>query len=109
MLKAKRNIHVVAVLDEDTDIHYHIVKVINITDSITTLWYTGTRGKHLKSAVWKFIYHIPDNASKCQHVAPQCINPEDLRFTGAIATQDVNTGFIIETNLQTKATNRALE
>ena len=95
---------VVAVLDKNTDTQYHIAKVIDITGTITTLWYAGTRGKNLKTAVWKFIYHTPGTAGTYQHTQPKCMNPEDFRFTGSIPTHDIHTGLIIETNLQTKTT-----
>ena len=36
------------------------------------------------------------------------MNPEDFRFTGTIPTHDVNSGLIIESNLQTSATSTGI-
>ena len=100
---------VVAVLDDDQDKHYHIAKVMDITDSITTLWYASTRGKHLRSAIWRWMYHDVSNGNKCVYKPPtNCMNPEDFRFTGTIPTHDVNSGLIIESNLQTSATSTGI-
>ena len=51
----------VAVLDLDTDKHFHIAKVMAINGTTTTLWYAATKGKVLKTAVWKFMYNSPSN------------------------------------------------
>ena len=40
----------VAVLDADDDTNYHVAKVLNITDTETTLHYMGTRSKTMRSA-----------------------------------------------------------
>ena len=36
------------------------------------------------------------------------MNPEDFRFTGSIQTQDVNSGLIIESNLDTSTTSTGI-
>ena len=100
---------VVAVLDDDQDKHYHIAKVIDITDSITTLWYVSTKDKHLRTVIWRWMYYDSSNGSKCVYSPPaNCMNPEDFRFTGSIQTQDVNSGLIIESNLDTSTTSTGI-
>ena len=96
---------IVAVLDNDQDTHYHQAKVLDITGSITTLWYAATKGKVLKTAIWKWMYHSHTNMSEFKYKPPpNCINPEDFRFTGTIPTRDLKSSLIIEPNLQTKPT-----
>ena len=51
----------VAVLDNDTDTHYHVAKVIGLTTHQTTLHYMGTSSKKaLRSAKWRLMYHKPN-------------------------------------------------
>ena len=52
------------------------------------------------------MYHDASNGSKGVYKPPaNCMNPEDFRFTGTIKTQDVTSGLIIESNLQTSTTS----
>ena len=76
----------VAVLDLDTDKHFHIAKVMAIKGTTTTLWYAATKGKVLKTAVWKFMYNSPSNWGQgFTYAKPNLLNSDDFRFTGDIA------------------------
>ena len=99
----------VAVLDLDTDKHFHIAKVMAITGTTTTLWYAATKGKVLKTAVWKFMYNSPSNWGQgFTYAKPNLLNSDDFRFTGDIPTRNVGEGLIIEANLQTHNTQTGL-
>ena len=69
----------VAVLDLDTDKHFHIAKVMAITGTTTTLWYAATKGKVLKTAVWKFMYNSPSNWGQgFTYAKPNLLNSDDF-------------------------------
>ena len=47
----------VTVLDTAGDAHYHVAKVISITETCTKLHYLGTQSKQLRSTVWQYLFH----------------------------------------------------
>ena len=88
----------VAVLDEEGDEHYHIAKVLNITEHHTSLHYMGTRSKALRSAKWKLMYHRL-NGNGVRTYDPNVITAAHAPLTGDIDTLPRDTSLIVLPNL----------
>ena len=92
----------VAVLDRTGDKYYHVARVMDITDTMTTIWYACTKSKTLATAKWKFIYKDPDNYHGSVPVfviAANVANVDDYRYTGTIPTEDIDDSLILMANL----------
>ena len=88
----------VAVLDSDDDTNYHVAKVINITDTETTLHYMGTRSKTMRSAKWRLMYHRL-NGDGVRFYDPNVITAAHAPLTGTIDTRPREDSLIILPNL----------
>ena len=88
----------VAVLDADDDTNYHVAKVINITDTETTLHYMGTRSKTMRSAKWRLMYHRL-NGDGVRFYDPNVITAAHAPLTGTIDTRPREDSLIILPNL----------
>ena len=69
--------------------HYHIGKILDITDDIATIWHMGTRNRHARSAVWK-PYYIDPVSTDLTIVRPNVINDMDYRLTSKIKTRQLS-------------------
>jgi len=88
----------VAVLDSDTDIKYHIVKVIDIGEQTTTLHYYATRSKNLREALWRPLYAQP-HTNKVVMENPNTIYRNHTLYTGNIDTKPIDDSLIILPNV----------
>ena len=88
----------VAVLDDSEDRYYHVAQVIDITDENTTIHYLGTKGRQLRGALWKKLYHLP-GSNEISVEEPQTIVRNWMRFTGTIRTGAGEDSLIILANL----------
>ena len=88
----------VAVLDDADDVRYHVARIVDMNDELTTLHYLGTGSKKLHSAVWKFAYHNPNNDGYLFRVRDvAALEPQ--RYTGQIDTRPIEDSLIILPNL----------
>ena len=88
----------VAVLDNTGDPNYHVAEVVAMTDQLTTLHYLGTSSNRLHSAVWRHMFHKPNNIgyrfSDRDNVALR-----DRKFTGSVQTLPMGQSLIVLPNL----------
>ena len=87
----------VAVLDNDTDTHYHVAKVIGLTAHQTTLHYMGTGSRALRSAKWRLMFHKPDGRGL--QFNSNAITNRHAPLTGVIDTRPIEDSLIILPNL----------
>ena len=88
----------VAVLDDDEDAHYHIGRVTDINENVTTIHYFATKGKKLRSAVWTPLYHHP-HSNQIVRRQPDTITRNFMRYTGVVDTRDREDSLIILPNV----------
>jgi len=88
----------VAVLDKEDSQHYHLAKVIDITDQTTSLHYMGTKAKSLRSAVWTYLYHHPGTNRVVFH-QPETIARNWTRYEGNIDTRPLDDSLIVMPNV----------
>ena len=88
----------VAVLDKSDDVNYHIAKVLDINEDATTLHYYCTKSRHLRSALWKPMYHHP-HSNEIVFREPQTITRNFRKYTGAIQTKEPEDSLIILANV----------
>ena len=95
---------IVAVLDNPyDDDHYHIAKVIETNDSMTTLWYACTKGSVLKHAVWKFLYrHKSNGVLRYQYRTSNNFNRDNRQFIAKLNTADLvsDPPYIVQTGIR---------
>jgi hypothetical protein len=88
----------VAVLDAESDTHYHLAQVTDITDQLTTLHYLGTKSKNLRSAKWTKLFHHPGSGQVVFH-EPNTLVRRWRRFEGSIDTRLPQDSLIIMANV----------
>ena len=87
----------VAVLDDSEDNHYHIAKVVGLTEAETTLHYLGTTSKALRSAKWSLMYHkLGDEGGYLRH--SRAITDAHEPLLGTIPTRPMDDSLIILPN-----------
>lgn len=59
--------------------HYHLAKIVDITDNIATIWHMCTTGRNLRSAKWYPLYNNP-NGDGFLMKRPNIINATDYRL-----------------------------
>ena len=89
----------VAVMDDSEDDHYHIAKVIEMTDDLTTLHYLGTGSKTLRSAAWKPMYHDAITGVGYKYYDQRTMDRDWKRLTGSIDTRPIEDSLIILPNV----------
>ena len=88
----------VAVLDDSEDNHYHIAKVVGLTEAETTLHYLGTTSKALRSAKWSLMYHkLGNEVGYLKH--SRAITDAHEPLLGTIPTRPMDDSLIILTNV----------
>ena len=88
----------VAVLDDTDDVHYHIVKVIDIGEQTTHLHYHVTKGNRLWTAKWLPLYVQP-HTHLIVTEQPDTITREHTPFTGDINTMPLEDSLILLPNI----------
>ena len=94
----------VAVLDNDTDTHYHIAKVVDVNENTTHLHYHVTKSKRLRGARWDPLYTLP-NSNRVVTVQPDTIDRDFRQYMGAIDTRPIDDSLIILANVGMTDTN----
>ena len=69
--------------------HYHLAKIVDITNDIVTVWHMGTRNQHARSAVWKPFY-IDPITTELTVVRPNNINATNYRLTSKIKLRQLS-------------------
>ena len=88
----------VAVLDDDEDEHYHIGRVTDINENVTTIHYFSTKGRTLRSGVWAPLYHHP-HSNQIVRREPETVTRNFMRYTGVVDTRDREDSLIILPNV----------
>ena len=89
----------IAVLDDDSDTHYHVAKVIDITDEHTKLHYYGTKGRKLRGAKWVSLFHHPGTNEVIQHEPNHAYVRNWAMYTGTIDTRARDDSLVVLANL----------
>ena len=88
----------VAVLDDSSDKKYHIAKVLDVGERSTTLHYYATKGRKLRGATWRGLYHHP-HSNVILMEKPDTIIRNHLRYTGTIDTRHIDDSLILLPNV----------
>ena len=88
----------IAILDNSDDKHYHVAKVIDITDANTTVHYYSTKSRQLRGAKWTALFHHPGTNQVVPH-EPQAYVRNWARYTGVIETKSMDDSLVILANL----------
>ena len=88
----------VGVLDKDDDKIFHIDRVLDISETVTTLHYYTTKGKHLCNAKWTPLYSCP-NSNAIITVQPDVIDRDHRYYTDIIDTRPMHDSLIILVNI----------
>ena len=92
------------VLDNDTDSHYHIAKVVDVNENTTHLHYYATKSKRLRGAKWEPLYTLP-NSNRVVTVQPDTIDRDCRQYMGVIDTRPIDDNLIILANVGMTDTN----
>ena len=73
-----------------TEKHYHIAKIIDITDGIATMWHHYTRSNQIKTAIWKPLYILP-RTNTLSVKKPKVLNADNQKLTSNIEVTALQT------------------
>ena len=88
----------IAVLDDSEDKHYHVAKVIDITDDNTVIHYYFTKSRQLRGAKWTALFHHPGTNELVPH-EPTALVRNWARYTGTIETRSMDDSLVVLANL----------
>ena len=80
--------------------HYHIAKITDITDGIATIWHMSTTSTNIRTANWNMIYLKP-KSNIITVKKPKVLNADTLKLCSKLTTISLQT-MIVMTNVGLK-------
>ena len=68
---------------DTSDTHYHIAKIIDITEDVVTIWHMYTRSTKIKTAMWKPLHVLP-KSNQISVKKPKVLNAKNQKLTSKL-------------------------
>ena len=77
-----------------SDTHYHIAKIIDITEDIVTIWHMYTRSTKIKTAIWKPLYVLP-KSNQISVKKPKVLNAKNQKLTSKLTRLNLQNKIVV--------------